>query len=54
MLQNVQKEPSPISQNEIKKGKPMELKTNYQYTYFIHPFIIKERKISKILTKNVK
>lgn len=29
----------------------MELKTNYQYTYFIHPFIIKESKYQKYILK---
>lgn len=37
-----------------KKGKEMELKTNYQYTYFIHPFIIKEGKYQKYLLKMLK
>ena len=32
----------------------MELKTNYQYTYFIHPFIIKEGKYKKYLLKMLK
>lgn len=32
----------------------MELKTNYQYTYFIHPFIIKENKYQKYLIKILK
>lgn len=27
----------------------MELKTNYQYTYFIHPFVVKESKYQKYL-----
>ena len=27
----------------------MELKTNYQYTYFIHPFVVKENKYQKYL-----
>lgn len=29
----------------------MELKTKYQYTYFVHPFIIKESKYQKYLLK---
>ena len=29
----------------------MELKTNYQYTYFIHPFVIKDGKYQKYLLK---
>ncbi len=29
----------------------MELKTNYQYTYFIHPFVIKEGKYQKYILK---
>ena len=29
----------------------MELKTNYQYTYFIHPFIVKEHRYQKYLLK---
>lgn len=29
----------------------MELKTNYQYTYFIHPFIIKDGKYQKYILK---
>ena len=32
----------------------MELKTNYQYTYFIHPFIIKEGKYQKYILKMLK
>ena len=32
----------------------MELKTNYQYTYFIHPFIIKDGKYQKYLLKMLK
>lgn len=32
----------------------MELKTNYQYTYFIHPFIIKEQKYQKYILKLLK
>ena len=29
----------------------MELKTNYQYTYFLHPFVIKEGKYQKYISK---
>ena len=29
----------------------MELKINYQYSYFIHPFVIKETKYQKYLLK---
>lgn len=29
----------------------MELKTNYQYTYFIHPFVIKDGKYQKYILK---
>ena len=32
----------------------MELKMNYQYTYFIHPFIIKESKYQKYILKLIK
>ena len=32
----------------------MELKMNYQYTYFIHPFIMKESKYQKYILKLVK
>ena len=32
----------------------MELKTNYQYTYFIHPFIIKDGKYKKYLLRMLK
>lgn len=32
----------------------MELKTNYQYTYFIHPFIVKENKYQKYILKMLK
>lgn len=32
----------------------MELKTNYQYTYFIHPFIVKESRYQKYLLKLLK
>lgn len=29
----------------------MELKTNYQYTYFVHPFVIKETKYKRYILK---
>ena len=29
----------------------MELKTNYQYTYFIYPFIVKQNKYKEYITK---
>lgn len=32
----------------------MELKTNYQYTYFIHPFVVKENKYQKYLLSLLK
>ena len=32
----------------------MELKTNYQYTYFLHPFVIKEGKYQKYILKMLK
>ena len=32
----------------------MELKTNYQYTYFIHPFVIKEGKYQKYILRMLK
>lgn len=32
----------------------MELKINYQYTYFVHPFIIKDGKYHKYLLKMLK
>ena len=32
----------------------MELKTNYQYTYFIHPFVIKENKYQRYILKMLK
>lgn len=32
----------------------MELKTNYQYSYFIHPFVVKENKYQKYLLKIIK
>lgn len=32
----------------------MELKTNYQYTYFIHPFVIKDGKYQKYMLKMLK
>ena len=32
----------------------MELKTKYQYTYFIYPFAIKESKYTKYLLKLLK
>jgi hypothetical protein len=34
--------------------KKMELKMNYQYTYFIHPFVMKENKYQKYLMKILK
>lgn len=32
----------------------MELKTNYQYTYFVHPFIVKEQRYQKYILKMLK
>ena len=32
----------------------MELKIKYQYSYFIHPFVIKESKYQKYLLKLLK
>lgn len=32
----------------------MELKMNYQYTYFIHPFVVKESKYQKYILKLIK
>ena len=32
----------------------MELKINYQYTYFIHPFVIKQSKYQKYILKLLK
>ena len=32
----------------------MELKTNYQYTYFIHPFVIRDGKYANYLLKLLK
>ena len=32
----------------------MELKINYEYSYFIHPFVIKESKYQKFLLKILK
>ena len=32
----------------------MELKTNYQYTYFIHPFVINKGKYPKYILKMLK
>ena len=32
----------------------MELKMNYQYTYFIHPFVVKESKYQKYILKLLK
>ncbi len=32
----------------------MELKINYQYTYFIHPFVVKQKKYQKYLLKLLK
>ncbi|MCI8759891.1 MAG: hypothetical protein HFJ34_01990 [Clostridia bacterium] len=32
----------------------MELKTNYQYTYFIHPFVIKDGKYQSYMLKMIK
>lgn len=32
----------------------MELKTNYQYTYFVHPFAVKENKYQKYILKLLK
>ena len=32
----------------------MELKMNYQYTYFIHPFVMNENKYQKYIMKMLK
>ena len=32
----------------------MELKTNYQYTYFIYPFVIKDDKYKEYILKMLK
>lgn len=32
----------------------MELKTNYQYTYFVHPFVVKEQRYQKYILKMLK
>lgn len=32
----------------------MKLKTNYQYTYFIHPFVVKENKYQKYLLRLIR
>ena len=32
----------------------MELKTNYQYTYFVHPFVIGEGKYQKYILNLIK
>ena len=32
----------------------MELKTNYQYTYFIHPFVVAENKYQKYILNLIK
>ena len=32
----------------------MELKTKYQYTYFIYPFVIKENKYQKHMLRLIK
>ena len=32
----------------------MELKTNYQYTYFIHPFVVAENKYQKYILSLIK
>ena len=32
----------------------MELKTKYQYTYFVHPFVVKENKYQKYHLKLIK
>ena len=32
----------------------MELKTKYQYTYFIYPFVIKESKYKKYILRMLK
>lgn len=42
-----------MSQSRERKFK-MELKTNYQYTYFVHPFILKDGKYQKYLLKMLK
>ena len=34
--------------------KKMELKTKYQYTYFIHPYVVKETRYIKYLAKLLK
>ena len=32
----------------------MELKTKYQYTYFLHPFMVKENRYLKYIQKLLK
>ena len=38
-----------IQNNLTKEGEEMELKTRYQYTYFIYPYVIVQNKYSKYL-----
>ena len=38
-----------IQNNLTKEGEEMELKTRYQYTYFIYPYVIEQSKYSKYL-----
>ena len=38
-----------IQNNLTKEGEEMELKTRYQYTYFIYPYVIEQNKYSKYL-----
>lgn len=43
-----------IQNNLTKEGEEMELKTRYQYTYFIYPYVIEQSKYSKYLQKFTK
>ena len=40
--------------NFNKKVINMELKINYQYTYFIHPFVVKQKKYQKYILRLLK
>ena len=42
------------SLKNTKEEKKLELKTRYQYTYFIHPFIVEDNKYSKYILKLLK
>ena len=51
-MSKTKKDPVPFGLGgSRKKEKKMELKTRYQYTYFINTFTVKENKYSKYILR---